>query len=290
MSVWSSVLRREYADTECGQVHFGRGGGGPPVLMLHSTPRSHHQFQLLYPDLVERFDVIAPDTLGFGGSAPLPADASFERIADNLATLLDRLGVARAHVYGFHTGNKIGASFAARHPERTDRLVLSGQTHSLIADKTKRDGAIANIVAKYFTGKNDPKSGYLRKWTSDFGIMSGIWLDPTVMGEDHLDEDRLSALERYVADYILARHTIVPIYEANFAFDFEQAVLAIRAPTLIMEFATPQEEVLERQGEALAALIGDAKAIVYENTGAHAHDTRAAEIAHAITDFLLEPL
>ena len=287
MPTWSTALNRHYVETTMGQIHLGRGGEGPHLLMIHSTPRSHRQFHLLYPSLVDRFHVIAPDTPGFGQSCAFPKDASFEDLADNLVAVLDRLEIPRTHVYGFHTGNKIAAALAARHPGRVDRLVLSGQTHSLIADKAKRDAAIAKIVAKYFTGEADAETGHLRAWMSDFAIVTGIWLDPAVMAEARLDDRRLAQLERYASDYILARRTLVPIYHANFAFDFDAAIRGIQRPTLVMEFATPQEEVLGRQAARLAARIGkSSRSLAYENTNAHAHDIRPDEIAEEISSFL----
>ena len=46
--------------------------------------------------------------------------------ADDLAALLDAIGVERTHVHGGSMGGFIATLFAARYPERVDRLVISG--------------------------------------------------------------------------------------------------------------------------------------------------------------------
>ena len=46
--------------------------------------------------------------------------------ADDLAALLDAIGVERTHVHGGSMGGFIATLFAARYPDRVDRLVISG--------------------------------------------------------------------------------------------------------------------------------------------------------------------
>jgi pimeloyl-ACP methyl ester carboxylesterase len=108
-------------------VHLRRAGKGPPLLLIHQSPRSSAELEPLIRLLAGEFAVIAPDTPGNGLSEPLgtraPALAPF---ADALARLLDVLGIARTAVYGFHTGAAMAAALAARHPTRVTAAVLNG--------------------------------------------------------------------------------------------------------------------------------------------------------------------
>ena len=62
-------MKKHYADTELGQIHFLSSGEGKPLLMLHMTPQSSLQFIFTFDYLNNLgYQVIAPDTLGYGMS------------------------------------------------------------------------------------------------------------------------------------------------------------------------------------------------------------------------------
>ena len=97
-----------------------------------------------------RFRCFAVDTLGFGGSDPLAAKATMEDLARSMVHFLDALKIGRAHVLGFHTGNKIAAAMAAGHPDRVGKAVLIGMTHSLVISRKRRDAAIMDPQHRVF--------------------------------------------------------------------------------------------------------------------------------------------
>lgn len=279
---------KAYFTSSLGRVHYAEAGDGPAMLMLHSTPRSHRQFHDLQPLLAGSFRTLAPDTLGFGASDRLPPQVAFDALADGLVELLDERGIVRTHVYGFHTGNKIAAALAARHPERVDHLVLSGQTHSLIPDKTKRDDAIRLLVQKYFTAADAPADdpqALMRRWAADFGLISQSWWGSDLLKHGAAGAAVYAAHQRYVADLILCRDSIVNIYRANFAFDFGAALAAIVAPALVIEFATPAEEHLGRQAAPAAKALASGHGITLENTGGGVHDEKSDVLFRLIADF-----
>lgn len=119
------TIRRGYADTPLGQLHYAEVGSGPVILMLHQTPRSHDEFAEVQTLLSDGFRTIAMDMLGFGTSAPLPAPQTIEAMAAGGWALLDALGITEAVVLGHHTGAAVAQEMAVQAPERTTALVLS---------------------------------------------------------------------------------------------------------------------------------------------------------------------
>ena len=55
-------------------VHYRRAGSGPPVVLLHDSPRSSVLHLPLLRTLSDAFTVYALDTPGYGLSDPLPDD------------------------------------------------------------------------------------------------------------------------------------------------------------------------------------------------------------------------
>ena len=126
-------MKRGYADTPEGQIHYTEDGKGEPLLLLHQTGSSRSLFRLL-PLLSKSYRVFAIDNLGEGNSDPLPPNAEIRDMARSYIHFMDAMGLAKAHVFGMHTGNKVGTELGAGWPARIDGLILCGQTHSIQAN------------------------------------------------------------------------------------------------------------------------------------------------------------
>ncbi len=110
------------------QVHYRVAGKGPPIVLLHDSPRSSvlHLPQLEH--FADDFEVVALDTPGYGRSDPLPSSPRPEvaDFADALADTLESLGIERCPLYGFHTSSKIVLEFAVRYPARVSLAIMDG--------------------------------------------------------------------------------------------------------------------------------------------------------------------
>jgi pimeloyl-ACP methyl ester carboxylesterase len=83
--------------------------------------------------LVDEFTTFVPDLPGFGRSLNPDHVLTIDELADSVAAFLDQVGVDRATLVGNSLGCAILASFAHRHPDRLDRVVLvspAGGVHS----------------------------------------------------------------------------------------------------------------------------------------------------------------
>ena len=97
----------------------------PAVVLLHGFAASLQTWDAWAEGLAATHRVIRIDLPGSGLSPPDPAhDYRDERSLQLLIALLDQLGLSRASLVGHSMGGRIAWTFAARHPERTDRLVL----------------------------------------------------------------------------------------------------------------------------------------------------------------------
>jgi 3-oxoadipate enol-lactonase len=105
--------------------HVVSGPADAPVVVLsNSLGATHRMWDAQADSLAERFRVVRYDTRGHGGSPVPPGPYTIDDLADDIVALLDRLGVARAHVVGLSLGGMTAMRLAARNPERVDRLVL----------------------------------------------------------------------------------------------------------------------------------------------------------------------
>ena len=97
----------------------------PPLVLLHGAMETFEAcWKKPLPALAERHFVIGLDMRGHGESSNALDGLDTRQMADDVAALLDALGLAQAHVAGFSAGASVALYFALRHPGRARSLTL----------------------------------------------------------------------------------------------------------------------------------------------------------------------
>jgi 3-oxoadipate enol-lactonase len=104
-----------------------RIGSGPPVVLLHCLGVDH-RFWEFATGLADTYTLISYDLPGHG-TTPVPAGPyAIADLSTQLARLMRRWGIERAHVAGISLGGLVAQHFAAHHRGPVDRLVLIDTT------------------------------------------------------------------------------------------------------------------------------------------------------------------
>ncbi len=96
------------------EVH---GDAGPPLVLTHGSWGDRRGWAAVVPGLARVCRVVTWDRRGHGQSGNLPGQGIREQDSDDLAGLIDALGLAPAHVAGNSFGGSISLGLAARRPE-----------------------------------------------------------------------------------------------------------------------------------------------------------------------------
>jgi pimeloyl-ACP methyl ester carboxylesterase len=139
-------------------LEYEAKGRGHALLLLHAFPLNNAMWDAQVQALAASHQVVRFDFRGFGGSPPGDALLTMERIADDAAALLDRLGISQAVVGGCSMGGYAALAFARRHPDRLRRLVLldtragadseeGKKNRAALAERVRREGAGAAAEA-----------------------------------------------------------------------------------------------------------------------------------------------
>ena len=285
-------MRRGYADTGEGQMYYVEAGDGPPLVLLHPSPQSSRVYWRLMPRLAARFRVVAFDTLGFGRSDPLPDGITIPKLGLATCEAMLSIGIDQSHLFGFHTGNKIAAAIASQSPECVGRMVLCGQTHSLIADQALRIAAFGPITDRYFVSKkaqDTSASGAIayKQWADEiFADFERLWWDERAIEEFGHTPELRRYLSGRIIDLLEAKPSAAAIYAANFDFDFEDALKRVSTPTLIIEVASEAEAHLGAQADRLVASMQNGAAATIEDGDREVLEMRSDEIFNLMTGFL----
>lgn len=100
-------------------------GAGQPMLLVHAFPFNSAMWERQIVEFASGHRLIAPDLRGFGASARGSGAASLDQHADDLAALLDQLGLDKVAVAGLSMGGYISFALWRRHRERVSALILA---------------------------------------------------------------------------------------------------------------------------------------------------------------------
>lgn len=208
------TIRRGYADTPYGQLHFAEAGAGPVILMLHQTPRSHDEFAEVQPLLADGFRTIAMDMLGFGASAPLPAPQTIEAMAAGGWALLDALDVSSAVLLGHHTGSVVAQEMALQATERTDALVLSAMPWVDAARRASDHEAGVDVATRAPDGSH----------------LAELW----GLRQPYYPAGRPDLLDRFVRDALVPGLDPAEGHRAVGRYAMDERIGAVTAPVLLL--------------------------------------------------------
>jgi len=113
-------------------LHVAEVGQGPAVLCLHGFPAYWADFREQMLALAGAgFRVIAPDLPGYAESDKLSDTLAYRStlLADDLAGLIQALGLKSAHVIGHDWGGTLAYCLASQHAPLVERLVILNAGH-----------------------------------------------------------------------------------------------------------------------------------------------------------------
>ena len=105
-------------------VHYERGGEGPPLLFCNGSGATLVSSAPLIARFRQHFDVLAHDQRGLGRTTIPPGPYSMADYAADAVALLDAVGWDRCAVVGISFGGMVAQELAVTWPERITRLAL----------------------------------------------------------------------------------------------------------------------------------------------------------------------
>ncbi|MCT2280230.1 alpha/beta hydrolase [Micromonospora chalcea] len=114
-----------YADVNGVRLYHETHGSGRPMILLHGGLTSGEMFAPILPMLTAKHQVVVVDLQGHGRTADVDRPLDMALMADDVAALIDHLGLDRPDVVGFSLGGGVALHVGFRHPEKVGRLVAA---------------------------------------------------------------------------------------------------------------------------------------------------------------------
>jgi len=166
-----------FAEINGARLFYEVAGDGPPLTLLHAGITDSRMWDGQFDTFAAMYRTIRYDVRGFGRSALPPGPYTMR---EDLAALLDFLGIARTHLIGVSMSGSIVIDFAISYPERVSALIpvamgIGGMTSSAVMEERDRE-----VEAIFASGDLDAvNEAELHLWLDGFG-RAGSAVDPSV--------------------------------------------------------------------------------------------------------------
>ena len=130
-----------YADVNGINLYYEIHGQGRPLILLHGGLGSGEMFGPTVPALAAKYQVILPDLQGHGRTADIDRPIDIRLMADDIAALIDHLGLEKPDIVGYSLGGGVAFFTASKHPEKVGKLVMA-------AAHVRRDAIPAEMLAQ----------------------------------------------------------------------------------------------------------------------------------------------
>jgi pimeloyl-ACP methyl ester carboxylesterase len=123
-------------------LNYEQQGAGEPLILLPFLTADNACYAFQVAEYAKHFTCISIDLRGTGASDPAPGSYTMEDVADDVAGLVDAIGIGKAHVSGLSFGAAVGMWLAAKHPDKVRSL-------SLHSGWPKTDPFLAAVVTSW---------------------------------------------------------------------------------------------------------------------------------------------
>jgi len=126
----ATPIEGHYADVNGLHLYYETYGAGEPLILVHGGFGSTGMFGANLPLLAEGRQVIAVELQGHAHTADIDRPLRYESMGDDIAALIQQLGLGRADLMGFSLGGGVALQCLIRHPEVVRKAVLVSTVYS----------------------------------------------------------------------------------------------------------------------------------------------------------------
>lgn len=151
-----TTTKGEYASVNGINLYYERHGNGEPLILLHGGLGTIDEiFGHLIPAVAARREVVAVELQGHGHTADIGRPMTYETMADDIAALIQGLGLNQVDVAGYSVGGGVTLQLGLRHPDRVRKLIVISAPHAT-------DGWFPEVLAG--TAAMDPEAMKQSNW------------------------------------------------------------------------------------------------------------------------------
>ena len=117
---------KKFAKVGSHKIHYIEAGSNSKktIVLVHGLGASAERWEYVIPKLSKKYQVIAPDLIGFGYSDKPLLDYTPQFFAKFLSDFLETIGINHCNMIGSSLGGQIVAEYAIKYHEKIEKVVL----------------------------------------------------------------------------------------------------------------------------------------------------------------------
>lgn len=155
----NAAVETGYAPVNGVEMYYEIHGTREPLVLLNGAFATIELWGPILSGLASERQVIAVDLQGHGHTADIDRPFSYEQFADDVAALMEHLGIARADVVGYSLGGSTALQVAVRHPELVRKLVAISANYRTDGVYSELQDLIQTLTPDAFAG-SPPEAAY----------------------------------------------------------------------------------------------------------------------------------
>jgi pimeloyl-ACP methyl ester carboxylesterase len=200
----------------------------PVMVFIHGWGGSGRYWRSTAQALSGQFDCLLYDLRGFGRSrlpsTPLSLSYELEEYAEDLAVLLDNLGLEQVYVHSHSMGASVATCFLVSYPQRVERAILACNG---IFDYDEQAFAAFHKFGKYVVQFRYP-------WFLKVPLADRLFMARFLHRPIKADERRIFLEDFILADYEAALGTIYTSVSQKAVETMPEKFAQIQIPTLLV--------------------------------------------------------
>ncbi len=241
-----------YVTTNDGvRLYYEECGSGTPVIFVHEYAGDHRAWETQMRHFGQRYRAITFAARGYPPS-DVPNDVSSysqARAADDIASVLDGLGIAKAHIVGLSMGGFATLHFGFRHAAKALSLVVAGCGYGAEKGAQDKFRGEADAIAAFIDNEG------IRVFAEKYAY------GPTRVQFENKDPRGFAEFKQQLSEHsaVGARNTQLGVQrERPSLYDLVDQMKALTVPTLVLtgdeDWPCLQPALLMKQTIPTAAL------------------------------------
>lgn len=264
-------------------IYYEDMGEGRPVVLIHGWPLSAASWEKQVPVLLEAgYRVIAYDRRGFGRSAQPASGYTYDTFAEDLNKLMTNLDITDATLVGFSMGGgEVARYLAAYGSFRVSQAAFISAIPPFLLRTSDNpaglDQAVFDTIRKAIV---DDRPAFLTQFFRDF--YNTDVLKPPVISSEAVQlswNTGTGASPKATLDCVTSWET-----------DFRNDLSLIKVPTLIVHGDSDRIVPLAASGKLTHEAVTGSRLVVVKDGPHGLNWTHAAQLNHALLEFLKMPL
>jgi pimeloyl-ACP methyl ester carboxylesterase len=266
-----------YADAKGVKLYVEETGNGYPIVFVHEFAADQREWEPQVRYFARHYRCITYAARGYPPSDVPEEDAAYHytHFADDIAAVMDHVGVSTAHVVGLSQGAYATLMFGLRHPQRASALVAAGVGSGSVRDQREDFRKLCEANAQRFVTEGS------QAMAQEMGIgASRVQLlnkDPRGWHEfvEHLSQHSATGSALTMRNYQGQRPSL---------YDFAEQFAALTIPTLIV--VGDEDDACLEPGLFLKRTIPTAGLFVQPRTGHAINLEEPAVFNREVQEFL----